>query len=766
MSSRSAFLGRLQSRWRKWIRDPAAFTDDLPAPWLRQAAVLGLAGGTVLSDLLDRVQASAAREWRRGRVALRLPPGEGTDFLFTNADGTPPKLWPDRVLIEPLGISAVVVAHADGGVMTAADLAPNRPGVIALGRSPSHVRIYRTDHGAGLPDRIEARALSRSAFVRMAREQGLGLAHALRRAWPPHERRPAEPDARTYGDWILRNEPAEADAEDIRRWFAGLSAPPRVSILMPVHDPRPRHLRTAIESVRNQICGDWRLCIADDGSRSAEVRSVLKDAARDPRIRLVRHEEAMGVAAATNAALSLADGEVALFLDHDDVLAPHALAAISGAFCARPDAAAVYSDEDVIDADGRRSAPVFKPDLDPERLLAQNFVNHAFAVRLDLLRRIGALREGVDGAQDHDLVLRILESGEGPILHLPQVLYHWRIYPAAGTLSQSSAASADRARARAVRAHLARTAQDADVRPGPRGHLIVEPCLAEPPPDVLAIVPTRDRPGLLEACVAGLLGQTDYPSIEVCIVDNGSTSSEALALLEKLATTPKVRVMRIDAPFNFAALNNAAAKGASAHLLAFVNDDILVAEPGWLKVMAALAVRPDVGAVGAKLFYPDGRLQHAGIVLGLGPQKVAGHEFRGAPGDSPGPQNRLLLTRRASAVTAACMLVERSKFEEVGGFDAEAFPVAFNDVDLCLRLAQRGHNTIWTPHARLMHLESATRGSDRATGAASRFAEEARRMHERWAPMLEADPCYNPNLTIRDESFTLADRSRARLFWR
>ncbi len=224
--------------------------------------------------------------------------------------------------------------------------------------------------------------------------------------------------------------------------------------------------------------------------------------------------------------------------------------------------------------------------------------------------------------------------------------------------------------------------------------------------------------------------------------------------------------MRIDAPFNFAALNNAAVATACSRLLAFVNDDIMVVEPDWLKAMAALAAQPDVGAVGAKLYYPDGRIQHAGIVLGVGPHHVAGHEFRGAPGDSPGPQNRLLLARQVSAVTAACMVVDRKKFLAVGGFDETRFPVAFNDVDLCLKLAARGDRILWTPRARLMHLESASRGSDKDPADARRLAQEAHRMRDLWGAQLTSDPWYNPNLTLEDESFTPAARSRAGAPWR
>ena len=768
MSGVQVWADRFQSRWRKFWRDPAAFVSDLPSEPLRGLSVFALAGGTLAADAMDSQDRSAARQWRRRKVALMASATDEADFRFLDAEGRPPESWPERVLVTAPGLSAVAVAFAKSGeAMTAAEIGHGRTGLIALGRSPAWARIYRTDDGERLPDRVDVQPIGRGGLVRRLRQGGMSLADALKVAWPPVERRAAEPAGRAYRAWIARNEPGPAETPAIRAWLAGTPGLPRIAVLMPVHDPRPAHLSAAIRSVRDQIHEDWRLCICDDGSASAEVRRILREAiAGDDRIRLHRHEASQGVAAATNAALGLAEGQVAVFLDHDDLLAPHALALVAAAFAGHPDAVAAYSDEDSVDAQGRRSAPQFKPGLDRERLLAQNYVNHLFAVRLDLLRRLGGLGTGLDGVQDHDLVLRVADSGEGPILHLPHVLYHWRIFPGGASFSQRAKTRLDDARRRMVRERLADEGRPVDVRSGPSGHLLIRPRLPDPPPRVLAVVPTRDRPGLLEACVAGLLDQTDYPALELCVVDNGSRTDRALRLLARLSRTPRVRVLRIDAPFNFAALNNAAVQGSDADLLAFINDDVMVVEPGWLAAMAPLALQPDVGAVGAKLFYPDGRLQHAGIVLGLGPQGIAGHEFRGAPGDAPGPQNRLLLTREVSAVTAACMVVERRKFEEVGGFDAEAFPVAFNDVDLCLRLARRGYRAVWTPHARLMHLESATRGADKPEAADGRFAAEAGRMRERWGASLKSDPYYNANLTLRDESSTLADRSRAPAPWR
>ena len=764
MTASSVWLARFSSRWRKWMRDPAAFCGELPSPGLRALAVWGLGVGTRVSDLFDARDRAARAAWRRLGVALVQAGADSRRFAFQTSAGEAPPIWPSRVLVgpAPAGVRAIAVAFASGGEAMAAEISSDRAGLLTLQGEPTAVRLYRTDEGEALPGRLAASPTGRAGLVRMRRSGGEAPAAALREAWPPFERRTEGPSIAEYRAWIAANEPSPQQLRALAERLAAMPELPSMAVVMPVHDPRPEHLRAAIASVQAQAYPRWTLCIVDDGSRLQEVKEILSEAcARDPRIRLAVHAESKGVAEATNAALDLADADAVLFLDHDDVLAAHALAVIGQAFLQHPEAVAIYSDEDSIDAHGRRSEPRFKPDFDLDRLSAQNYVNHAFAVRTWLLRQLGGLRRGFEGAQDHDLVLRVAESGAGAILHVPQVLYHWRIFPGGGSLSQSARPRIDEARVRLVAEHLQRNRIAATPEIGPRGHLILKRSLPDPEPTVTAIIPTRDHPDLLEACVAGLLEQTDYPALDLCIVDNGSRTQPALRLMQRLERTPRVRVMRIDAPFNFSALNNSAAMQTTARLLAFVNDDVLVVEPGWLKAMAALASRPDVGAVGAKLFYPDGRIQHAGIVLGLGPHGVAGHEFRGAPGPSTGPQNRLLLDREVSAVTAACMVVDRERFLAVGGFDETALPVAFNDVDLCLKLAARGWRTLWTAQARLMHLESASRGSDRTAEASDRLGREAAWMRERWGDLLTRDPRYNPNLTLADESFTLAARSRA-----
>ena len=768
MTKPPVWLTRLGSRARKWARDPAAFNDELPSPALRALALRTMVLVTRTVDALDSEDRRVRRAWRRLGVELAQTEADPRRFEFRTAAGGPVGAWPSRVLVGPAPgeMQAIAVAFTEGGEVTAAEVGEDRAGLLTLSGRPASVRLYRTDAGGELPGRLEARPTGRGGLIDVRQAGGEGLAAALREAWPPVERRAGGPSVGAYKAWIEANEPGPREMEAIAAWAAATPGLPAIAVLMPVHDPRPEHLEAAIASVKAQAHPAWTLCIADDGSRSPEVRLILQEAAADPRVRLATHPEALGVAAATNAALALADAEAVLFLDHDDVLAPHALALMGHAFATHPEAVAAYSDEDSLDAHGRRSEPRFKPDFDQERLFAHNYVNHAFAVRTGLLRGLGGLRAGYEGVQDHDLVLRVAESGEGTILHLPHVLYHWRIFPGGGSFSQSARPDIDEARRRMVAEHLGRRGTEADLLQDDRGRVSLVRPLPEPAPEVTAIIPTRDHPDLLEACVAGLLEQTDYPSLRLCIVDNGSRGQRALRLLDRLERTPRVRVLRIDAPFNFSALNNAAVAGTASPLLAFVNDDILVVEPGWLKAMAALALRPDVGAVGAKLFYPDGRIQHAGIVLGLGPHGVAGHEFRGVTGDAPGPQHRLTVAREISAVTAACMVVARERFLAVGGFDEAALPVAFNDVDLCLKLGARGWRTLWTPQARLMHLESASRGPDRAAEAADRLAGEARVMRERWGGRLAADPYYNPNLALADESFTLAASSRAGAPWK
>ncbi|WP_375276143.1 glycosyltransferase family 2 protein [Methylorubrum thiocyanatum] len=549
-----------------------------------------------------------------------------------------------------------------------------------------------------------------------------------------------------YAAWIARfDRLTAAERARIRAEIAGWEAPPLISVLMPVHDPDPRVLEAAIRSVRGQLYPAWELCIADDASTDPRIpRLIARHAAEEPRIRTVRRPENGHIARATNEALGLAGGAYAAFLDHDDLLSENALFEVARAVRADPELALIYSDEDKVDRRGRRFEPHFKSGYDRELLWAQNYVNHLCVVRTDALRRLGGLRPGFEGSQDHDLLLRLTEGLDASrVRHIPKVLYHWRAAAGSGTFSDRALARAEEARLRALTEIAAR--KGARAERGPEGfNRLVRP-LPAPPPLVSVIIPTRDRAELLGVVLDGLFARTDYPALEVIVVDNGSTEPATRDLFARYAGDPRLRVLPAPGPFNFSELSNRGAAAARGTILLFLNNDIEVLEPGWLTELVAIASDREIGAVGAKLLYPDGTIQHGGIVLGIG--GIAGHSHLGLPGSAPGYFARMVLSQEVSAVTGACLAMRAAVFSEVGGFDAAHLAVAFNDVDLCLKIRAAGYRIVWTPHARLVHHESKSRGAEDTPEKRARFEAESRVMRERWEPVLRADPYYNPNLS-------------------
>ncbi|KAB7785357.1 glycosyltransferase family 2 protein [Methylorubrum populi] len=549
-----------------------------------------------------------------------------------------------------------------------------------------------------------------------------------------------------YAAWIARfDRLTAAERARIRAEIAGWEAPPLISVLMPVHDPDPRVLEAAIHSVRGQLYPAWELCIADDASTDPRIpRLIARHAAEEPRIRTVRRPENGHIARATNEALGLAGGTYAAFLDHDDLLSENALFEVARAIRADPELALIYSDEDKVDRRGRRFEPHFKSGYDRELLWAQNYVNHLCVVRTDALRRLGGLRPGFEGSQDHDLLLRLTEGLDASrVRHIPKVLYHWRAAAGSGTFSDRALARAEEARLRALTEIAAR--KGARAERGAEGfNRLVRP-LPAPPPLVSVVIPTRDRAELLGVVLDGLFARTDYPALEVIVVDNGSTEPATRDLFARYAGDPRLRVLPAPGPFNFSELSNRGAAAARGTILLFLNNDIEVLEPGWLTELVAIASDPEIGAVGAKLLYPDGTIQHGGIVLGIG--GIAGHSHLGLPGSAPGYFARMVLSQEVSAVTGACLAMRAAVFSEVGGFDAAHLAVAFNDVDLCLKIRAAGYRIVWTPHARLVHHESKSRGAEDTPEKRARFEAESRVMRERWEPVLRADPYYNPNLS-------------------
>jgi glycosyltransferase involved in cell wall biosynthesis len=572
-----------------------------------------------------------------------------------------------------------------------------------------------------------------------------------------------EPEALSHGDyraWVARHDTLSLeDRQAIAAHLARMTHKPLISVVMPVYAASPRLLKKAIGSVRSQLYPNWELCIADDASPGEATWRVLQRCARnDPRIKIVRRTVNGHICAATNSALELATGEFVALMDHDDILPERALYEVAAVLQAHPDADLIYSDEDKIDANGHRYEPHFKTDWNPELVLAQNMISHLGVYRRSLIEQVGGLREGFEGSQDYDLALRVSElTTPERIHHIPWVLYHWRQEGGPATFSQGYMDKCAAAACRAVSEHLDRTGQTGVTvgnQPDAPGWVEVRRRPPQPRPLVSVIVPTRDRAELLAQCAEGVLQQTDYAPLELIVVDNGSVEPQTKALFTRLRKDPRVRILKAPGPFNYSVLNNRAVAAAKGEILLLLNNDISVIEPHWLDEMVAHAVRPNVGAVGARLLFPDGTVQHAGVVVGLG--GVAGHLAYGHPGDNGGYYKHLLTTRNATAVTAACLAMRKSVYEEVGGLDEEHLKVAFNDVDLCLKVRAAGYDIVWTPYAELYHHESASRGEDLGVEARARFDAEVEVMRRRWGAALEHDPFYNPLFSRQHSNYQLA----------
>ena len=420
-----------------------------------------------------------------------------------------------------------------------------------------------------------------------------------------------------------------------------------------------------------------------------------------------------------------------------------------------PDVDLIYTDEDKLDRWNRRFDPHFKSDWNPDLFLSQNMICHLGVYRSSLVRKGGGLRSEFDGSQDYDLALRIIEhTRPDRIRHIPRVLYHWRATESstAGLPQQKPYAAG--AAQNAVEDHLVRSGVRAKVTMA-RGGMFQEvhyTLAAEP--KVSIIVPTKDRSDLLSRCVSGILAGTDHRNLEVLIVDNRSEEDATHSYFEQIGAEPRVRILRYEKPFNFSLINNWAVQQSQGEILLFLNNDIEVIDAGWLRHMVANAHRCEVGAVGAKLLYPNGRIQHGGIILGMG--GVAGHFHLRCRRDDPGYFSRAQLQQNLSAVTGACLAMRRAIFDEVGGFDGKNLPVAFNDVDLCLRIRERGYLIVWTPLAELYHHKSASRGSDLMPERHQEFQREAGYMRARWGAVLDRDPYFSPNLSLNHTAIRLA----------
>lgn len=558
-----------------------------------------------------------------------------------------------------------------------------------------------------------------------------------------------------YTKWLKGRR--RLSSEHVRRVIEKLPKKPLISVVVPVYNPPIDWLRECLDSVLAQHYPHWQLCIADDASTDPEVHRVLVEyAERDSRLRVAYRERNGHICAASNSALALAEGEFVALLDHDDCLSSYALFHVAEALHRHPDAGLLYSDEDKLNEVGERFDPHFKPQWNPDLLLAQNYIAHLGVYRTDLLREVGGFREGFEGSQDHDLALRVSDRlAPEQIVHIPHVLYHWRAGKGSTALDSSEKDYTALAGLAAVRDHLARKVPEARVEAGayPNTYRVQWP-MPKRLPLVSLLIPTRDRVEILKPCVDAILERTDYANLEVLILDNNSSCIETLDYMRDVSSRDeRVRVLRWNEPFNYSAINNFGALYARGEILGLVNNDIEPINTHWLCEMVRQVCRPEIGCVGAKLYYPNDTLQHAGVILGIG--GVAGHAHKYFDRNSPGYFTRLHLAHNFSAVTAACLLVRRAVFEEVGGLNEENLSIAFNDVELCLKVREAGYRNLWTPHAELYHHESVSRGADDNSAKRARANGEAQYMRDTWGKELDSDPAYNPNLTLVHEDFSL-----------
>ncbi len=551
-----------------------------------------------------------------------------------------------------------------------------------------------------------------------------------------------------YQAWVAVNRFSEEAAKLLQtRLETSGSALPRISVIMPVYNPNPKFLDEAIRSVINQIYGNWELCIADDASTDDDVMAtILGWQKTDDRIHVIRRKTNDNISVATNDACGLATGEFLAFLDHDDVLTPDALGEVALALSENPATDLLYSDDDKIDQSGNCFAPQFKPDWSPELLLSYMYWSHLVVVRRSLFALLGGMRLGFEGSQDYDFILRASERARR-IIHLPYVLYHWRAVPGSIAMSGHAKPASFEAGRRAVQEALNRRGVNVPVLQQDwaiRDRLgIYRPVFPDHGPSITVIIPTKNQWQVLDRCLQSL-NKTSYANWAVLVIDNGSDDKDTLHYLASLQHEV-VRILNPDSSFNFAYVNNRAVDLVQSEYVLFLNNDTEVVSPDWLSVMVGYMQLQGVGAVGAKLLYPDQRVQHAGIVHGLY-DGLAGPAFKLLPSWSHGYLARARVAQNTGAVTAACMLTSRQLFLKIGGFDEANFAVAYNDVDYCYRLTDSGYRCVMAGEAELIHHEGLSRGFDDNPREISTFKNKYRQRVDRY---------YNPNLSYDDEQFAV-----------
>ena len=570
-----------------------------------------------------------------------------------------------------------------------------------------------------------------------------------------------------YEKWLPRHlaSPAELKAQRSRRW----QDPPLISVVVPLYRTPEAFLNALVESIRQQTYSNWELILSDGSGDHSPLESLLKELeAGDGRIHVLTHHQALRIAQNTNEALKAAAGDWIVFADHDDVLTPDALYEIAIKAEAAPEAEMIYSDEDKMSLDGHKFfQPHFKPDYNSHLLCSVNYICHLLAMRVSLVRKLAGpsgtdvLRPEFEGAQDYDLVLRAVEMLKpDQILHIPRILYHWRAHGESTAENPESKSYAFEAGRLALQEHYKRTGIDCVVSHGEFPGLYRTRFLRKSDPLVSIIIPNKDHIQDLKRCMDSIDDLSTYRNYEYIIVENNSEEKETFDFYEtekarrqKDPSLPPFRAVVWKEGFNFSAINNFGASAASGEYLLLLNNDTQMINPDCLEEMLGICMEPGVGAVGARLYYEDDTIQHAGVVIGFG--GIAGHCFVMQPRGTTGYMHRIICTQEYSAVTAACMMVRREAFEQAGGLSPE-LAVAFNDIDFCLKLRSHGWLVVYAAYAELYHFESKSRGLEDTPDKIARFNREMAVFEKRWPDILRnGDPYYNPNLTLKSQDFSL-----------
>lgn len=566
--------------------------------------------------------------------------------------------------------------------------------------------------------------------------------------YPNHTRKKVD-QTKLYRQWILQNETDVFVTEH-------LEYTPLVSIITPTYNTDPKFLKKMFDSVLTQTYSHWELCIADDASTDKNTLNLIHEyESAHANIKVVYRKTNGHISEASNSALALATGKYIAFLDHDDTLAPNALYEMVKKLNVNPKLKLIYSDEDKIDENDNRINPHFKSGWNPDMFFSQNYICHLTFIKKEVVDAVGGFRKGYEGSQDYDLLLRALNHmSYDEIDRVEKVLYHWRAIKGSTAYGTGEKSYAHEAGLRALQDYFANKNPLVNVGEGllPNTYKVSYP-ITTPPPLASIVIPTRDGYDILTKCVDSIRAKTLYQNYEIIVVDNETACHKTLEYFEKIKSYQNVTVLEYHAPFNYSAINNYAVAHAKGEVVVLMNNDVEVISQGWLTEMMQHAMREEIGAVGAKLYYDNDTIQHAGVVLGIG--GVAGHSHKYFPKNVHGYFSRMKIIQNYSAVTAACLAVRKKLYEEVGGLEEEHLKVAFNDVDFCLKLLEKGYRNLWTPYVELYHHESISRGSDESEEKRERFMSEVTYMKNKWKSKLEVDGLYNRNLTNKHENFGL-----------